>query len=91
MLDFMDSVTPGTAILATSNKITEELSERFHTRFQFREVTAPDTGEIAALLAKNWPELRKVEVNMIAMGCAGNVRAALLDAETALDRSLAAA
>lgn len=91
MLDYLDSITPGTAILATSNKLTEEITERFHTRFQFREIEAPTTDEIAALLSRRWPELRKTEVNMIAVGCGGNVRAALLDAETALDERLAVA
>lgn len=90
MLDYLDSLTPGTAILCTSNKDSAEITERFHTRFQFREVAAPTQEEIAAFLRRQWPGLRPVEVNMIAMGAGGNVRAALLDAETALDKAACA-
>ena len=88
MLDMLDQITPGTAIIATSNRESKELSERFQTRFQFLDVKAPETADIAALLDRLAPELPAYSRKMIAVGSGGNVRAALLDAETALDAEL---
>ena len=91
MLDYLDQLTPGTAILATSNRESAELNERFQTRFQFFEVKPPDTEAITALLTRLCPSLPHFSRKMIAVGSGGNVRAALLDAETALDAELLAA
>lgn len=85
MLDYLDRITPGTAIIATTNKESADLSERFQTRFQFMEVKPPTTEEITSLLSQLCPGLPVQTLAMIAVGSGGNVRAALLDAETALD------
>ena len=56
------------------------------TRLQQFKVTAPATEEISRLLSK-W-KLTKQFLNEIAVGCGGNVRAALLDAQSILDANI---
>jgi replication-associated recombination protein RarA len=85
MLEMLDRILPGTAIMLTSNNDTAELQERFHTRFQFRNVIGPATEEITSLLAEHYPKIPRMTLQMIAVGSGGNVRAALHDAESEMD------
>lgn len=90
-LNYLDNLQPGTAVFATSNKKAGEMSERFHSRFQFVTVHAPSTEEITRFLTQMCPALPVHARNMIAVGCGGNVRGALLDAENTMDMQLIAA
>lgn len=83
MLTYLDDLRPHMAILGTSNARAETLSERFQTRFQQIRVASPPAEDIAEFLRKGWP-VPKHAANFIAVGCAGNVRKALLEASTFL-------
>lgn len=83
LLSYLDELPPCNAFIGTSNLDLRLLVERFQTRLQQFKVTAPDTDELNALLAQ-W-KLPKQFINEIAVGCGGNVRAALLDAQSILD------
>ena len=89
MLTLLDTLPPNWAVLATTNVPVDRLEERFQTRFQHWEVTAPKSPEIAGLLER-WPEIPVSTSRKIAELAAGNVRAALLDLQSALDYRLAA-
>jgi hypothetical protein len=92
MLDYLDSLQPGTAILCTSNATTEKLEQRFQRRFQNFAIGSPTQEEITAFLTQHWGgEIGAHEINAIAMGCCGCVGAALMDAQTALDMACVAA
>lgn len=84
MLDYLDTCAPGTAILATSNADLSQLEARFQRRFQCFAIGTPGTEDIIAFLGQ-WPDLTPHERKMIAVGSAGCVGAALMDAQTALD------
>jgi len=78
LLSFLDEMPSERGFIATSNLDLTALTERFRTRLQRYEVKAPEPAEIAALLEGTVPaEIAKGFAGM----CAGNVRAACLDAE----------
>lgn len=83
MLTYLDDLPMGTAVIASSNKNTETLTERFDTRLAPIQVGVPTSEEIAKFLVKNW-KLPPAAANFIAVGCCGNVRDALLRAGTFL-------
>jgi DNA polymerase III delta prime subunit len=87
MLKFMDDMPDRTAFIGTSNMQLDLLADRFQSRFQSIKVLAPETKAIGGFLGSNWPTLRKNKTALasIALGSGGNVRAALLDAQTQLD------
>lgn len=87
LLTYLDEMPDNTAFIGTSNLDLRQLVERFQTRLQQVQVKAPETKELTGLLAR-W-KLREQIVNQIAVGSGGNVRAALLDAQTVLDAQLA--
>ncbi|MGN6643566.1 MAG: hypothetical protein ACTHKU_11270, partial [Verrucomicrobiota bacterium] len=72
-----------TAFIGTSNLDLNLLVARFQTRLQQFKVSAPDTDSITGFLTK-W-KLPKHIISEIAVGSGGNVRAALLDAQSILD------
>lgn len=78
MLTFLDDLPPRNAIIGTSNLNLETLGERFQTRFRLVKVEGPGAGELSRFL-QSWP-IPKATADFIALGAAGNVRAALLDA-----------
>lgn len=83
MLTLLDELPPNRAIICTSNLSPDHLVERFQSRLQQFRVAAPSEGEIAMLVQN-----QGVPAEMackIAAGAAGNVRAALADAESYLD------
>lgn len=82
MLTYLDELRPHMAILGTSNARAETLSERFQTRFQQIHVASPPAEDVAEFLTR-W-SVPKHAANFIAVGCAGNVRKALLEASSFL-------
>lgn len=87
LLSYLDDATNYTAFIGTSNLQLDLLQERFQTRLQQFKVRAPSTEEIATFLARKWG-LKKAKANEIAIGSGGNVRCALLDAQSILDAAM---
>ncbi|MDB6027527.1 MAG: ATPase [Verrucomicrobiales bacterium] len=87
LLSYLDRMPPRSAFIGTSNLELRQLHERFQTRLQQFKVEPPSTDEINALLGR-W-KLKKSHINEIAVGSGGNVRAALLDAQSILDAEAA--
>ena len=86
LLDYLDKLPPGRAFIATSNLDLSQLTERFQTRFQAIKIEAPESDAIRGFLMHHWDVPEQV-ASMIAVGCGGNVRAALGDLETHFDAS----
>lgn len=78
LLSFLDEMPEQRAFIATSNLNLKSLTERFRTRLQRYEVKAPTSAEITELLTLLVPPA--IASHLAALS-AGNVRAALLDAE----------
>ena len=88
LLTYLDRLPPSWAFIGTSNLQLNLLQERFQTRLQQFKMAGPDSGEITDLLVAGFG-LDIEDAEQIALGCGGNVRAALLDAETFLDAAAA--
>lgn len=88
LLTYLDQLPPRVAFLGTSNMQLDLLTDRFQTRLQAWKITGPKSDDIAAFLKSRWPRLGAA-VKQIALGCGGNVRAALLDAQGVIDAQLA--
>jgi DNA polymerase III delta prime subunit len=80
LLTYLDRLPPGRAFLGTSNLQLDLLAERVQTRLQQLKIEPPSTAQISALLRSK--KLPAAMADQLAVGCGGNVRAALLDAET---------
>lgn len=83
LLTYLDRLPFGRAFLGTSNLQLDLLAERFQTRLQQFKIEPPTFEEIFTLLRSQGIPSKVAE--QIAEGCRGNVRAALLDAETYTD------
>ena len=83
-LTLCDELPPYTAVIGTSNCKVEDLEERFHSRFLCFIVKPPPADAIETLLRKLAPTLPASTVRQIATFACGNVRLALLEADTAL-------
>lgn len=81
LLFVLDNLPANRAIIGTTNVEFEEIAERFSSRFERHEVTAPEPEEIAALLC-DVQGIPALVAQQIAFLCGGNVRGALLDAQT---------
>lgn len=81
-LTILDDLPSGAAVVCTSNCKLKELEARFQSRFQVLEVEPPQPHEIETFLSRFLTD--KVHVNQIATFACGNVRQALLDAQSAL-------
>lgn len=82
LLSILDELPQFWAFIGTMNLTCGQVTPRFQTRFQQFHVARPGEREIAELLETfgvNGQSLR------IAQGSKGNVRAALLDAQSVLD------
>ncbi len=79
LLGFLDrmAVPNGIVVIGTSNLNLTQLSERFQSRFQPLRLKAPYTAVLTAFLNR-W-KLRSNVAKTLAVGCGGNVRAAVLD------------
>jgi replication-associated recombination protein RarA len=83
LLTYLDEMPAHIAFLATSNLNLSALAERFQTRLQQFRLAVPSSKEIAGLLGKFG-----IEESLgfkIGERAKGNVRAALLDAQSILD------
>jgi len=85
---YLDTLPASVLFVATTNRAVADLAEPLQTRFQIWKFDPVPPADIAALLRERHPELSIVVVNSIAQKCAGNVRAALIDA--AADRDFLA-
>lgn len=83
LLTYLDRLPPCRAFIGTSNLDLDSLQERFQTRLQQFRVEPPSTDELVELLRARRIPLSAAQ--QIAVGSGGNVRAALLDAESYLD------
>jgi len=83
LLTYLDEMGPRTAFVGTSNLELSLLAERFQSRLQQFKLAAPDTTALAEFIAR-WQLPPKV-CAQIAVGSGGNVRAALLDAQSVLE------
>jgi replication-associated recombination protein RarA len=83
LLTYLDHMPRCTAFIGTSNLNIECLVERFQTRLQQFHVEPPDAQSLNRFLS-TWKLGEKIVGDIIA-GCGGNVRAALLDAQSILD------
>jgi replication-associated recombination protein RarA len=81
-LTLLDDLPNGCAVVCTSNCKLDEFKKRFQTRFKIYEVEPPTPREVEALLRKFLTNPRDI-TNIATFAC-GNVRQALLDAETSL-------
>jgi len=81
-LMLLDDLPQGVAVVCTSNCKLADFKKRFQTRFRVFEIDPPTPEEIQALLRKFLHKPRDI-INIATLAC-GNVRQALLDAESAL-------
>ena len=79
LLTYLDELPAQRAVIATSNHSKDKIPARLWTRFERYEVKAPTEEEIRGLLADRVPG---DVAALLATTCAGNVRAALLDASS---------
>jgi replication-associated recombination protein RarA len=84
LLTYLDRMKPGHAFLGTTNLDLGSLTERFQTRFQSVRLQPPENEALAAFLARRWA-VPIATTRMIAVGAAGNVRAAMADLEMWLE------
>lgn len=89
LLTILDNLPQDTAFVCTTNVSPDQLQERFQTRFTPFEITPPTGEEIEALLRQF--KIPDAAARAIAHMCGGNVRQALLDANTAFTANLMAA
>jgi DNA polymerase III delta prime subunit len=82
MLSYLDGLGGRRAVIGTSNLNLSDLTPRFQSRFQQIQVKSPITSEIEAFLQSFG---LNGAAKAIAEKCAGDVRAALNDAQTVLD------
>lgn len=87
MLTMLDTLPDHVGVIVTSNQAVADMEKRFFTRFQAFEIKAPTSAQIRTLLHR-WRKLRTDAINRIAELCCGNVRHALLEAQTELDQAL---
>lgn len=83
--DYLDELPPSVAFIATTNRAVEDLQEQLQSRFKVHYFTAVTTDELAAHIAKLFPEIPAAQRIDLARQSSGNVRAALQDADSAMD------
>lgn len=83
LLTFLDALPVWQHVIATTNRNLEALQPRLQTRFIQYPFAKVQAGEIAALLSRFG--LTAEAAQRISIGVVGNVRAALLDAQAAID------
>jgi DNA polymerase III delta prime subunit len=81
-LTLLDELPAGAVIACTSNCKLKEFEDRFQSRFQVFEVERPSQDDIAKLLGNFLTDAGTIQ--QIATFACGNVRQALLDAQSAL-------
>jgi replication-associated recombination protein RarA len=86
LLTYLDELADRVAFIGTSNAKLSDMDERFQSRLQQWQVKPPQPEDIHALLKKF--KLGVKDIANITLGCGGNVRAAMLDAQSILDAQL---
>ena len=84
LLTLLDELPNHTAVLCTSNCTVNDLEERFQSRFLLFDLAPPTGEQIEELLHKLAAQLPLPVIKQIATFACGNVRQALLDADSAL-------
>lgn len=82
---YLDELPAHRVFIATTNRTVDGLQEQLQSRFQPFEFAPVDSTSLAAHLQSLFPGLPAARCASIAQDCAGNVRAAELDAQTRLD------
>lgn len=82
-LTFLDDLPASSAVICTSNCSSDQLVDRFQSRFIIHDIPAPTPEDIRELITKHWT-IPAQALNHITEFASGNVRQALLDTETAL-------
>jgi replication-associated recombination protein RarA len=83
LLTLLDDLPNGVAVIATSNCRVGDLESRFQSRFQVIQLASPSDDEITEFLSGRW-KLTTSIARQIATFANGNVRQALLDAQSYL-------
>ena len=86
LLTYLDELADRVAFIGTSNVKLNQMDERFQTRLQQWPVKPPEGEDIHGLVKRFG--LPKQTIAQIVLGCGGNVRAAMLDAQSILDAQL---
>lgn len=86
LLSYLDDLPGHNAFIGTSNMTLSALAERFQTRLQQFRVEGPNTAELTALVVSFGIDAQRSA--QIAVGSGGNVRAALLDAQSVIDAQI---
>jgi len=81
LLTLLDDLPPGNALIATSNCSVHDLESRFQSRFQVIQLKPPTAEEIVCLLHGRWQITTSIARQIATLAC-GNVRQALLDAQS---------
>jgi replication-associated recombination protein RarA len=84
LLTLLDDLPSRAAVLCTSNCGVNDLEERFQSRFLLFDLAPPTGEQIEELLQKLAAQLPTPVIKQIATFACGNVRQALLDADSAL-------
>lgn len=87
LLTYLDELADRVGFIGTSNKKLADMDERFQSRLQQWCVKPPQPEHIHQLVKRYG--LRKERIAQVVLGCGGNVRAAMLDAQSILDTQLA--
>lgn len=89
VLQYIDEMPPFHALLCTSNKSMGELSDRFQSRFQAVPIGRPkDPDELLVFIRDRWPDITCEIAVSISESFAGDIRAALNDAQSYLDEMM---
>ena len=83
MLTFLDKLPDRYAVIGTSNYDTAEITERFQSRFQQMRIKSPEPREVSDGLQSLGIPMKVADA--ITKCTKGNVRSALLDAQSYLD------
>lgn len=83
--DYLDELPVYVVVIATTNKRVDELQEQLQSRFQIWKFESVTTENVADYLVAKYPALPPTTLREIAQRNAGNVRAAMTDAESAMD------
>lgn len=85
MLDYLDKLSGRRAVIASSNEDLQTMAKRFTSRFQQIPIEPIAIEDIKTLLKSKWPAIPAKRREEIAHCSQGDIRAALLDAQTHLD------
>lgn len=78
---WLDKLSPGTIVLATTNKGVRELQEQLQSRFQCFAFEPIRRSEIERYITERFPALTEDEIEDIGAQSRGNVRAAIVQAK----------